>query len=391
VRQRQQGSGRVASLRQLGKDVLLASAVATFLFTGLSKAQRFSGEMVLAATCLAIVVCLLHICLTPAIAGRASEARWALAVGALGAGLLLLPPLAVAGPGLAITLAIAARGRKLSFLGREAGFACTVALAFCSAALYGIAPMAEAVAFLARVGDRPRVHTLEELEYADLCKELPDPRRIGHELGPLFEHDGAVEAGCGGPAENVGKTESVWISVGICEGRLRSLAVAGEGHEPVLLYGTPAKFALHAAEEEELRYAESAEPGSGDVDIVTTEDGSYVFARSTQSASSRSAEALRCGEIDEVAQPFTRLPPPIAELWFQEMPETGWTWPLPGREESAEFSFLDEDPVGLVASAGCREETICYFDVDRGGRRWFSGPAVVSMVDLSEYMPAHVE
>ena len=73
------------------------------------------------------------------------------------------------------------------------------------------------------------------LTYASLCPSRPDPLSIGHGLGELFRRDGAVQAGCGGPALQLA-AGGPWVAAGVCAGNLRSVGVSAPGRPPALIY-----------------------------------------------------------------------------------------------------------------------------------------------------------
>lgn len=228
--------------------------------------------------------------------------------------------------------------------------------------------------------DRPAP---EALTYAQLCPELPDPHAIGHRLAPLFHEAGAVQAGCGELARSLGN--SVWIARGTCDDELRSLAVAAADFEPVLLYGEPARFALAAAESGELRYAEREPAASGEVYLVATTGGDHVFARSSLSAGVGTGEALRCGDVADVAQPFTHLPPPLSELWARHVRESEWAWPTPATPDTQGYDFIDATG-RRIATGRCDGEGACEFVGP--GRRWDGADATpASLAVLRPYMP----
>lgn len=384
---------RRAWLRQIGRDLLLFAAVSSLLMTVMVGVAGISGRIVIVLAATLLLAGLVHLIRARSRADRNFASWWVLSALALAIfGLLASPPLAVAAVGAILAMAVAARGHKLSSTGLAAGFACTVVIAAFTCGLYCVVVVAKGVTWVAEEGGKaedddpdPPQPDPYELLYADLCPALPDPGEIGHGLGELFEQDGAVEAGCGGPAEEVGDTGEVFISLGMCKTELRSLAVSGEGHDPVLLYGEPAEFAWRAARAEGLRYAEVAKPGSGDLAIVTTDQGSHVFARSTPSVQPRSDKARRCDEINEMARPYVHLPPPMAELWSQYTFESGWTWPHYSGEENR-FTFVF-DGLEEVASGGCESEADCYFKPVDEPRRAYAGSAAVSLADVSESMP----
>jgi len=223
--------------------------------------------------------------------------------------------------------------------------------------------------------------------YEELCPELPDPLAIGYGLGGLFRRDGAVEAGCGEPDELVLAAGSVRVSAGYCGSELRSLAVVAEGHPPVLLYGAAARFAAARASLGQLLYAEEAAPGGGELYVVATTDGTYVFVRLALDAGV--GGALRCDEITPIAEPFAKLPPPLVELWRQRMMATGaWLWPLPDPAAGPRaFVFVAHGGSAVVAHGDCVDDGDCALDGETGEVVW-RGSAVVSVADLAPWMPA---
>jgi hypothetical protein len=222
----------------------------------------------------------------------------------------------------------------------------------------------------------------EEPSYAKLCPELPDPQDIGYGLGELFEHDGAVDAGCGDEAERV--AVSTWVSIGSCGTEFRSLAIVGEAREPVLVYGAPARFARAEADEGKLRFAEAAKVAGGEIVIVGTASGTFVFARSSPALEPGGGDAVRCGEIDEVARPYTKLPPPLAELWLEHMAaEQEWSWPQLS-EESDDVVFAASDRLPTYGS--CEAASRCRLD-GSGIHRVEEGRATVTVDELEAYAP----
>lgn len=222
--------------------------------------------------------------------------------------------------------------------------------------------------------------------YAELCPELPDPQRIGYGLGGLFEHDGAVAAGCGGPAERVGG--STWVSAGFCGSELRSLAVVGEGREPVLIYGAPARFAWAEAQTGELRFAEAGKPGGGEVVIVGTSGGTSAFARSSPALNPGRGDAVRCGEVDEVARAFAELAPPLTKLWLERMgSEQEWVWPE-SSEGTPDVVFETSDRLPVYGS--CESPLLCRID-GPGTHEVGEGVANVTLAELGMYAPPEPE
>lgn len=244
--------------------------------------------------------------------------------------------------------------------------------------------------------DSPIVSTADSTlppTYAESCPELPDPREIGHGLGQLFIYDGAVRAGCGGPASVVPET-GVWISTGTCDplGEQRSLAVAAPGAEPALLYGTAARFAAAAARRGELVGAEAVRPGSGDVDVVMTLEGNHVFARRTRSVGQGSEGIRWCWQARGEASPFQHLPPSLAWLWLELVrSRVAWAWPVADpADRSYPIAFEDHLTGERVALGNCDSEDSCALLV--AGELWPNeGTAFVSLSELEPYLPAAAE
>jgi hypothetical protein len=184
--------------------------------------------------------------------------------------------------------------------------------------------------------------------YAELCPLLPDPQEIGYGLGDLFEHDGAVEAGCGEAAQRVG--DATWVSPGFCGTELRSLGVVGEGREPLLLYGAPARAAWREARDRNLRFAEASELAGGEVALLGLSTGTTAFTRSSPALQPGHRDARRCEEIDEVARPFVKLTSPLPRLWLDYMAaENEWIWPETSKKGDVIFTASD----GVPAYGSC--------------------------------------
>jgi hypothetical protein len=222
--------------------------------------------------------------------------------------------------------------------------------------------------------------------YAASCPQLPDPFRIGHGLGTLFYHDGAVQAGCGGSASAGNASAAVWVSQGTCGVDLRSLGVAGGGHTPVLLYGAAARFALMQNLRGDLFYAESARPAV-DLYVVATTEGTFLFVRVAPSIRVGTGTPLACEDVNDVARPFSVLPPPLAELWFQHTRQHGWAWPvIVGSSRSWALDFLDARTGQIVARGICSSDASC--ELTGPGVNWtFQGAATVTLADLHPYLP----
>lgn len=235
----------------------------------------------------------------------------------------------------------------------------------------------------ARLGEEPLP------TYEESCPELPDPALIGHGLGELFERDGAPKAGCGSMPVEVPRT-GAWAAAGICEGELRSVAVAGREGSAVMLYGLPAEFAWEEARAGNLVGAEAAYPAAGDVDLVETLRGTYGFARSSRSIRPGKEELRWCGEASGLARPFVQLPPPLLFLWLELLEHrAAWSWPVADSTDSdGSVAFAGYPGEELIAIGGCETDTDCHLLVD--GKRWPNeGTAYVSVPELQPYMPPH--
>jgi hypothetical protein len=225
--------------------------------------------------------------------------------------------------------------------------------------------------------------------YAESCPEIRDPLEIGHHLGALFQRDGAPKAGCGDWAIEVPGT-GAWVAAGNCEDELRSVAVYAPGHDAVLLYGEPARFAWSAALNGELVAAEAAEPEGGDMYLVETLDGTSGFARPSPSLEPGREEIELCSEATGTARPFAHLPPALAFLWLELVRDrTAWYWPENDLSDGqSPIAFVT--PGGeTVARGGC-DKSACHLDVD--GERWPGGEtAFVSLGEFQPYMPPSAE
>lgn len=219
--------------------------------------------------------------------------------------------------------------------------------------------------------------------YADLCPALPDPLAIPYGLGELFRSIGGVYGGCGGPASQV--APATWISSGDCGNELRSLAVRGEGHDAVLLFGAAATFALASAQAGTLRYAETGEPSGGEVDVVATSDGNHVFVRSSARLRNLTKDPEHCTEVEEIPGAFVHLEPSLAQLWANYMSEdSGWLWPVATSFQTFTFSlFPGADP---SASGECTSELACSFE-SASGRNLLEGVGAVSIAELKPLYP----
>lgn len=219
--------------------------------------------------------------------------------------------------------------------------------------------------------------------YEDECPELPDPLEIGYGLGQLFRFEGAFKAGCGNRAQQVIET-GARFSRGICDGRLRSLAVAGPDGNKAIVYGAAAEFALRSAQAGELVSAEGARPAGGEVFIIETLAGSYGFSRQGTTSEGDEGRVSDCTDVSGTSRPFAELFPPMMLLWRDLIEQRGeWSWPLLGDgKNNLAFAVRSTE----VAAGRCDTEFSCYLLVEKV--RWPGvGTAYVSLDELREYMP----
>jgi len=226
----------------------------------------------------------------------------------------------------------------------------------------------------------------KEVTYQQSCPELPDPLTIGHGLGELFHHDGAFKAGCGTKAQPVLET-GAWFSIGICAGRLRSLAVADSRGNGAILYGAAARFALDAAQRKELVSAEAVAPAGGDVYVVETLSGSYGFARQAATSGAGGTEVRNCTEVTGTDRPFAELDPPMLLHWRDLVQRrNAWSWPVREDAPGDSLAFASYPDGEIVAHGVCASEFSCYLEVD--GDRWpGNGTSHVSLEEFDPYVP----
>jgi hypothetical protein len=224
-----------------------------------------------------------------------------------------------------------------------------------------------------------------EPTYADLCREIPDPLDIGHELGQLFRAAGAIKAGCGADPVRVAET-GTWAAPGYCEGATRSLAASGPGFAPTIVYGGPAEFAWSAVQDGSLVSLETAEPNEGDVYLLGTLSGTYGFVRPTRSVTGEGPHPRSCGDVRGQAREFAKLRPVMVSLWLELMRSRNeWVWPKPGGRGRNEISFADRTDSYVLAEGHC-EPSRC--TLRTAGESWVRpGSAYVSLADLAPYIP----
>ncbi len=270
----------------------------------------------------------------------------------------------------------------------------TLSLVFIVGCLYGgvavagVAKMIAGTSHHERGGPavRPRSRAKAPYRtYAQLCPQHPDPLAIGHWLGELFEHEGAIQAGCGQPATASPGSPGVWVASGLCEGSLRSVAIDAPAHPPTLLYGTPARFAMHQALAGELLYVEATKIAGGDIDLVVTQAGTYAYARPTPDLSPPRSSARRCSEVGGVPRPFTRLTPAASNVWLSAISRLGWLWPLADAAEGKGYAFLAGETV--LAQTSCESEEACKLSIE-GESLPITGPTDLTIAGLRSALAA---
>jgi hypothetical protein len=212
------------------------------------------------------------------------------------------------------------------------------------------------------------------------------PSSLGHGFDRLFERTHVREPGCGQPAVHLENT-GAWVSLGLCEGSLRSVAATGPNGS-VLLTGDAAKFAWEQTQDETLIGAEAATAGSGEVDLVATLAGTYGFARADQLIDDDGVSPHSCGEAERQEKPFIRLPPPFVLLWSKLLEhEATWSWPVSNSDPDEDrIVFVSYPYEALVATGGCITDRECTLSVE--DEVWpGEGSGFVSMAELRPYMP----
>jgi hypothetical protein len=324
---------------------------------------------------------------------RRAEARvaiaWLLVSGAACVAALFAPPADVAIPAAVATGLLMLRARALARLhARRLGVAilvpqAIVAIMFAVSAVAALAPTPHRSARMRPRVDQP--HSTGSVSvsgparrqvvptYEQLCPQLPDPLRIGHGLGQLFAHDGAVQAGCGGSALAVGRQGDAWMSIGMCGRSIRSVAIV-TARPPVLLYGGAARAVIRDAAA--VTEVEASHIGAGDVVLITTSLGTTAYARAVSTASPGTGHPGRCEQVDTVAEPYVQLPPGMTELWAQAAHLVGWLWPVVVRRGA----WLFVRGGAQVASGTC-DGSACELTLAREVLR-ADGPRFISIADL---------
>lgn len=222
--------------------------------------------------------------------------------------------------------------------------------------------------------------------YAEDCPDLEDPQAIGHGLGALFEHDGAIKAGCGSEATEVPGL-GVWVSAGTCDGELRSFAVSSPGRDPVILYGDAATAAWESAQAGDLLGAEAAEPGAGDLDLIKTRDGTEAYVRPSRVLLPGNKNPRNCRDVGGEARGFVHLSPPVIYLWRELLnSRTKWTWPSVVQASTEATAFVDHRSGEVVGTASC-DPAGCSMEVEE--KVWTAplGAAFYELKELTTFAP----
>jgi len=213
--------------------------------------------------------------------------------------------------------------------------------------------------------------------YEQLCRgyvkpgyPAPEPQAAG--LRGVFAQTGAIVAGCAEPASEVSAVSGVWWSVGRCDGEVRSLAVAGEETQAVLMLQQVASFAEELADRGELTGGSPRVSAShGDYQVVESTAGDFVMSREESSLGGRSPKKppRSCTELSDRNAPYTLVPPGLVELWLK-LARRVWVWPVAAREtgeHTKQFVFRSAGRAPRqVATAECASEHSCTMQTAEG-------------------------
>jgi len=136
-----------------------------------------------------------------------------------------------------------------------------------------------------------------------------------------------------------------------------------------------------------LRYAQVAHPADGDLILVTATTGTRVFVPPTPSRAAGASAHRRCDEVDDVAQPFAVLTPPLAALWVLHMRATGWTWPIRDTSSGSDaVMFLSVRDSRIVARGRCFGPTLCELRTG-AGTLTRSRASTTDLADIRPHLP----
>lgn len=159
---------------------------------------------------------------------------------------------------------------------------------------------------------------------------------------------GALLGGCADRARLVRPDSGIWYAAGRDGETVVSLGVVAADGKFALLLGGAARFATRRALDGSLfRVSARVGIGHGDLEVVGTRLGSYVFVRREVRHGGRSV-------------PYSVVPPGLATAWLASARTAGWTWPATEqvRGHVTVFSFRAETGK-VVGAALCTSDTWC--------------------------------
>jgi hypothetical protein len=190
--------------------------------------------------------------------------------------------------------------------------------------------------------------------YEELCHtpspfpNLPRDEALMH-LSSTWTTVGALTAGCPGPVRDVGARGTVIASVGVRRGQLQSVGVADREHG-LLLIGPAASAVWPLIRSGPLLSAPThLVISDGDVYLVSTVRGTYVFVRQNSTTSPPTSEDREAEDNGS----YVALSPRLAATWVAAMKELGrWLWPsqITATGGSVHVAFRSED--GATAAYG---------------------------------------
>jgi hypothetical protein len=237
-------------------------------------------------------------------------------------------------------------------------------------------------------------------DYSEQCGNhavpgVPAPRPQRRELydqwlGPAGL--GAMFAGCARPARR--EPNGVWYEAGVCDGAVRSLAVAAPRAAGALLLWAPARFGLARAREGSLVGATSSRlVGSGEIYSVATDAGTYLFLRDRLSAGAAgpAGAVASCSDVANGGVPYVTLPPALSRLWSARLEAQGeWLWPLSEVRAAgggADYTFRSAETTDKREIVGhCDSATNCELRIGAAPRR-DTGNGAVDMPQILDSAP----
>jgi hypothetical protein len=186
---------------------------------------------------------------------------------------------------------------------------------------------------------------------------------------------GGVQGGCAQLAEPVPGSPDVFLAVGLCGGKLRSLGIAGTDFA-ALLYQQAARWALGRARAGDVLAAYGRrEIAAGDLYVVVTRGGVYILSRSQSGAGQPASDTAprRCQDIADsngLNVPYVVVPPALIVPWLSVVERIGWVWPvrdLAARSRAYAFEKTEKHQMVVVAHATCASDRQCTL-IDPTGR-----------------------